>query len=173
MKEPLSPPFDNVGKQGEWEKIGFVKSEDNSTTLKNYSYSDLTVKAGSKYKYRLKQIDNNGNFSYSREIEVIANFPQSWTLNQNYPNPFNPGTVISYQLPVSSKVTLKVYDILGNEIETLVNQEEETGFHSVNFNAAGLSSGIYFYRLNAVPAGQAETNAGEVFSETKSMVLVK
>ena len=72
---------------------------------------------------------------------------KSFTLEQNYPNPFNPSTVISYQLPVSSDVTLKVYDVLGNEVATLVNEEKSAGSYEVEFSADGLTSGIYFYKL--------------------------
>jgi hypothetical protein len=87
-------------------------------------------------------------------------------LEQNYPNPFNPSTVISYRLPVTSKVTLKVYDVLGNEIATLVNEEEPAGEYEVEFNASSgirnLVSGIYFYQLKAGS-----------FVETKKMILLK
>jgi len=88
--------------------------------------------------------------------------PNSYRLDQNYPNPFNPSTVISYQIPLTGFVTLKVYDVLGNEIATLINEEQNAGSHSIDFNAAQLSSGIYFYRLDT-----------EKFSETKSMILIK
>jgi photosystem II stability/assembly factor-like uncharacterized protein len=90
------------------------------------------------------------------------NFISTYNLEQNYPNPFNPSTVISYRLPVTSNVTLKVYDVLGNEIATLVNEELSVGEYEVEFSATGLTSGIYFYQLKA---GQ--------FSETKKMVLLK
>jgi photosystem II stability/assembly factor-like uncharacterized protein len=85
-----------------------------------------------------------------------------YKLDQNYPNPFNPSTVISYQLPVSSDVTLKVYDILGNEIETLVNEEQSAGVYEIEFDASKLSSGIYFYQLKA----------GN-YINTKKMILIK
>ena len=75
--------------------------------------------------------------------------PKEFKLEQNYPNPFNPSTVISYQLPVISKVTLKVYDILGSEVKTLVNEEQEAGYKEVQFNAANFASGMYVYRLTA------------------------
>jgi len=89
-------------------------------------------------------------------------FPLSFSLSHNYPNPFNPTTTINYQIPEQSFVTLKVYDVLGSEIETLVDQEKPKGNYEVEFNATNLSSGVYFYRLRA----------GD-FVETKKMVLMK
>ncbi|MBS1513819.1 MAG: T9SS type A sorting domain-containing protein [Bacteroidetes bacterium] len=89
-------------------------------------------------------------------------FANSFSLSQNYPNPFNPATVISYRLPVAGSVSLIVYDALGNEVETLVNEKQNSGSYSVDFNAASLPSGIYFYKL-----------VTEKFSETRKMVLVK
>ena len=88
--------------------------------------------------------------------------PEIYSLNQNYPNPFNPTTVISYQLPESANVKLKVYDVLGNEIAELVNENKAAGFYSIEFNASGLSSGIYFYSLTA----------GE-FSKVNKMILLR
>ena len=75
--------------------------------------------------------------------------PKEFKLEQNFPNPFNPTTTIQYQLPVSSKVTLKIYDILGSEVKTLVNEEQEAGYKEVKFNASNFASGIYIYRLQA------------------------
>jgi len=88
--------------------------------------------------------------------------PDAFTLQQNYPNPFNPSTTIRYSIPTSEIVTLKVYDVLGNEVATLINEEKSTGSYEVEFNASGLSSGIYFYKL--------QTNS---FIETKKMLLLK
>jgi subtilisin-like proprotein convertase family protein len=88
--------------------------------------------------------------------------PNSISLFQNYPNPFNPCTIISYQLAVSSKVILKVYDILGNEVATLVNEEKPAGNYEIEFEATNLSSGLYFYQLKS----------GE-FVQTKKMILIK
>lgn len=95
-------------------------------------------------------------------VKDEVGFPKSYSISQNYPNPFNPSTTIRFQLPNSSIVNLKVYDVLGNEIVTLVNEEKPVGEYEVEFNAAGLSSGIYFYKLNAGS-----------FVETKKMILMK
>ena len=83
-------------------------------------------------------------------------------LAQNYPNPFNPTTTINYKIPKTSFVTLKIYNVLGKEIATLVNEEKPAGNYNVEFNAKGLSSGIYFYRIRA----------GE-YVQTKKMILMK
>jgi plastocyanin len=91
--------------------------------------------------------------------ELIA---EKFELNQNYPNPFNPSTRINYTIPIASFVNLKVYDIIGNEIAVLVNEEKQAGVYNVKFNAAGLSSGMYLYRLQT-----------ESFVETKKMILMK
>lgn len=95
--------------------------------------------------------------------------PNEYKLGQNYPNPFNPSTVISYQLPMSTDVTLKVYDILGNKIETLVNQEKPAGTYEVTWYTENLPTGVYFYQLRATPIGG---QAGE-FVQTKKMVLIR
>ncbi|HQF43311.1 MAG TPA: T9SS type A sorting domain-containing protein [Ignavibacteriaceae bacterium] len=83
------------------------------------------------------------------ETEDQISLPKDFALAQNYPNPFNPSTIIEYQLPKVSNVSLKVYDILGNEIVTLVNENKEAGNYEVEFNASRISSGIYFYKLQA------------------------
>ncbi len=93
-----------------------------------------------------------------------------FTLRQNYPNPFNPSTTISYQLPMQSYVTLKVFDTQGKEVATLVNSVEQPGDKSVNFNASNLASGVYYYRLQA---GDPSTGSGQSFIETKKLVLLK
>jgi hypothetical protein len=83
-------------------------------------------------------------------------------LQQNYPNPFNPSTTIKFELPTSSVVRLSVYDVLGREVSVLVNERREAGFHEVKFDGSGLSSGVYFYRIQA----------GN-FVETKKLVLLR
>lgn len=124
----------------------------------------------------------NGLWYYQlvpNNVDDDDNRPDDFILNQNYPNPFNPGTVISYRLPVSSEVTLKVYNVLGREITTLVNKQLPAGVYEVEFNAAShsgevrnLPSGIYFYQL-LVTALQSKDGKAVTFSETKKMTLIK
>ena len=130
----------------EWNKIGFVEGSGTTTLQKEYSFNDRNISAG-KYSYRLKQIDHDGQFKYSQEIEIEIIAPKELVLEQNYPNPFNPSTTISYQLPTTNHVTLKIYDGLGKEVATLVNEMKEAGSYSLRFNASTLPSGIYFAQL--------------------------
>jgi hypothetical protein len=138
----------------DWENIGFVDGKGTTTEPQSYSFADENLSAG-KYQYRLKQIDFDGTFEYSNIIEVEINSPTKFSLAQNYPNPFNPSTKISWQSPVSSWQTLKVYDILGKEVAILVNEEKPAGSYEVEFNnvetlhATSLPSGVYFYQLKA------------------------
>jgi len=157
-----------VRSQNEWEKIGFVESMGNSTTLMEYSFIDMTLHTAPVVQYRLKMIDMDGSYNYSDVIEVYTG-PADFELSQNYPNPFNPSTQISYTIPGvistegrSPKVSLKVFDILGNDVATLVDEEKSSGRYEVSFNATGLASGVYIYRLMA-----------GTFVETKKMVLLR
>jgi photosystem II stability/assembly factor-like uncharacterized protein len=130
----------------DWVKIGFVGGNVNSTETKYYSFEDYSLGVG-KYVYRLKQLDYNGNYKYSQEVEVTILPADNFILNQNYPNPFNPITRISYSIPENTFTTLKVYDILGNDIQTLVNRELPAGSYEVEFDGTGLPSGVYIYKL--------------------------
>jgi len=104
------------------------------------------------------------------EEENFSIIPREFDLNQNFPNPFNPTTVIEFALPVKSKVELSVYNLLGEKIVTLVNEEKHAGNHQVLFNAINLSSGIYFYKLQA---GDPSASSGQSFVQTKKMILLK
>jgi hypothetical protein len=152
--------------QSDWTKIGFVEGSGTINTPKTYTYNDNRLSAG-KYSYELKQIDYNGNFQFfvlSGITEI--GLPKKFDVSQNYPNPFNPVTRIDYNLPLDSKVSIKIYDISGREIKTLVNQAEPAGFHSVSFDGNEFSSGMYIYRVFAGAGGQN-------FEVTKKMLLIK
>ncbi|MEO8231791.1 MAG: LamG-like jellyroll fold domain-containing protein [Ignavibacteriota bacterium] len=144
-----------------WNAISFIDGRGTTTEVTNYSYTDKNLSAGS-YNYRLKQIDFDGSYKYSNTVEVEVNTPKKFALKQNYPNPFNPSTTISFEIPKQSNVLIKVYDVLGNEITTLVNEEKPAGSYQVIFDASALSNGVYFYRLQAGS-----------FVETKKMILMK
>ena len=145
-----------------WQMIGFVRGNGNSNSPKFYSYIDNDVKKVSAYRYRLKQIDTDGSYTYSPEISVTINIPGYFSLSQNYPNPFNPSTSILYTIGKMHFVNLTIYDVMGIEIVTLVDEEKPAGTHEVEFDGSELTSGIYFYRIQA----------GE-FIETKTMVFMK
>jgi hypothetical protein len=151
-----------------WKIIGFVVGKGTTTEQQFYSFIDENLAAG-KYQYRLKQIDFDGTFEYSNIVEVEVNIPNEFSLSQNYPNPFNPTTKIKYTIPTvtsseveGSLVTLKVYDVLGNEIATLVNEEKLPGIYEVEFSAANLSSGMYIYQLRT-----------ESFVSSRKMTVLK
>jgi photosystem II stability/assembly factor-like uncharacterized protein len=168
--------FDQNDNDG-WNKIGFVPGHGTTTETQHYSFIDNDVKPG-KYQYKLKQIDYDGTFEYSQIVEVEIPLVNEFSLSQNYPNPFNPTTKIKYQIPLSPPllkgeseaggfVTLKVYDLLGREVATLVNEEKPAGEYEIEFtvgqdSSPDIASGIYFYQLKA----------GEYF-ETRKMILLK
>jgi len=145
---------------GTYRPIGFVNGFGTTTDIHNYSFTDSDVQTGTYY-YRLKQVDYNGIYDYSDVVQVDV-APVNFALEQNYPNPFNPSTIISYGIPVKSNVTLKVFDVLGNEVAILVNEEKPAGSYEVEFDASALPSGIYFY---SIQTGR--------YVETKKMVLLK
>ena len=143
--------------------VGFVDGIGSSTEINYYSFNDTPLLSGiNQIYYRLKQIDFDGTFSYSDEVNVSYDVPAEFVLNQNYPNPFNPSTKISYFVPEESFVSIKVYDFLGREVTTLVNEMKSTGSYDFSFNASGLPSGTYFYVMTA-----------DSYSSTKKMVLLK
>lgn len=130
-----------------WEKVGYVNGHGTTTTSYIYTFTDRNLASGS-YNYRLKQIDFNGNYEYHYlGSEVVIGTPTDFALSQNFPNPFNPETKINFQIPSSGFVSLKVFDNSGKEVATLVSQTMDAGFHTASFNAASLSSGVYFYKI--------------------------
>lgn len=152
--------------ESEWQKIAFVDGNGTTQVPQKYSFTDVNLANGN-YNYRLKQIDFNGTFEYSAIVEVDVNVPLQFALEQNYPNPFNPSTKIAFGLAIDSKVSLKIFNILGQEVITLINQNLSAGSHEYNFNAAGLNSGVYFYKL------EASGIDGQNFSSIKKMILTK
>ncbi len=145
-----------------WKKVGYVDGHGTTNTQQNYTFKDNSLNTG-RYSYRLKQIDYNGNFEYFElSSEIVIGAPNKYALAQNYPNPFNPVSIINYQLAINSFVTLKVYDLTGKEVASLVNEVKDAGYYSVQFDAKNLSSGTYFYKLST-----------DKFSDVKKMVVLK
>ena len=144
-----------------WVKEGFIAGSGNSVSPKSYSFIDNNPVGGTKLSYRLKQIDKNGSYTYSNEVAVDFH-PNKFELCQNYPNPFNPTTKIKYHIYKESRVEIKVYNILGSEVMTLINENKEPGTYEVELNAGNLSSGTYIYRIIA----------GD-FVDAKKMILLK
>lgn len=150
----------------QWTKIGFVEGNGNSNSPKFYSFIDKKI-SGSGLFYRLKQIDNDGHFEYSSIIEISNIKPLKFKLEQNYPNPFNPSTQISFSLPKSGFVSLKIYSAVGELISTLVNENKDEGYYNIKWSPSddkgnSLASGMYLYRLQT-----------ESFVETKKMILLR
>ena len=149
-----------------YQVISFVQGNGTSTQIHNYSYVDKSVASGN-YTYRLRQVDFDGKSNYSNEVEVNVNLPKVYSLAQNYPNPFNPSTKIDFNLAVDSKVTLKVFNILGQEVTTLLNGSMTAGSHNVTFDASRLTSGVYLYKI------EAKGSDGSSFTSIKKMILTK
>jgi len=150
-----------------FDQITFISGFGTTTEIKTYSYTDKTVSNG-KYYYRLKQVDYDGSYTYSQIVEVDFGFPAKFALEQNYPNPFNSQTVIKFDLFETTNLKLNIYDINGKLIKSLIDNENwDAGRYNVNWNGTNeqkqpVSSGVYFYRLEA----------GN-FNITKSMILEK
>ena len=146
--------------------IGFVDGAGTTTQPQDYTFIDANAEVGLNY-YRLKQVDLDGTYSYSDEIEVEFGAPVFYSLEQNYPNPFNPSTKIAFNLAADSKVTLKVFDVLGQEMTNLINSQLDAGRHEFTFDASLFNSGVYFYRIDA------EGIDGSSFTQVKKMILTK
>ena len=133
-----------------WKAIGFIPGRGNSAEETEYIFIDKNLSAG-EYTYRLKQIDYSGGFTYSAEVEAEILQPTGFGLYQNFPNPFNPETVIGYGLQVPGRVRLKLFDVLGNEVATLLDEEKEAGYYNYELRIGNyqLTSGVYFYRLES------------------------
>ncbi|HRN25494.1 MAG: T9SS type A sorting domain-containing protein [Ignavibacteriaceae bacterium] len=148
-------------KEGNFESLGFINGKGTTTETNEYSFVDIKVDAGN-YTYRLMQKDYDGTFAYSQEVEVEISLPLEYSLEQNYPNPFNPTTTISYSIPSDNFVTIRLYDVLGNEVITLVNEQKQAGKYEMLFNASNIASGVYYYQINS-----------GTFTQTRKLMLLK
>ena len=149
-----------------WMKVGYRTGAVNSKTPVDYSFEDRNLTTA-KYNYRLKQIDVNGNYNYLQLAGIVEiGIPTKYDMSQNYPNPFNPATKINYELPFDSKVSIALFDILGRQIAQIVNETQQAGYYTAQFNGSNLASGIYFYNIMA-------EGGSSKFSATKKMMLVK
>ena len=165
---------------GIWQSIDFIRGKDNSNKIQKYFYQDVpTQPFAHNYMYRLRQIENNGTSQYIAQLNVNINkttsidsithsIPKYFKLEQNYPNPFNPTTIIRYSIPKESKVSIEIYNSLGQKVFTLVDEREGAGIYEKMLNAQNLSSGVYFYIFKAFPEdGQNPINL------SKKMILIK
>jgi len=127
--------------------IGRLQGSGTSSGFRHYRFNDKNLRTG-KYLYRLKQVDYNSNFIYHALTDVVSiGVPAKFFITQNYPNPFNPTTKINYELPVNGYVKISVLDITGKELENLSDEDKEAGYYTLEFNATGYSSGIYYLRF--------------------------
>ncbi len=153
------------------QRLDLLRVEGTTTELNSYSYSDKPNTSGN-VSYRLKQIDLDGSFTYSKVVDVdFGTMPKEFSLSQNYPNPFNPSTMIKFALPFDSKVKVTIYNINGEVVKVLVDGEYAAGEHQAQFSinsASGIASGVYLYSISAV-SNDGHSN----FVQTKKMVLIK
>ncbi len=147
---------------GIWQKIAFIAGSGTTNQPVEYTYEDKKLQPG-KYNYRLKQIDYNGNYEYfDLTLPVIITKPKEFALGQSYPNPSNPKSIIDFRLPERTMVNISVYNLLGQLVSTLVNEELDAGIYTAEFNGNELSSGTYIYRISAGS-----------YTEVKKLVLIK
>ncbi len=149
-----------------YEKITFIEGNGNSSEPKEYFYTDKPEGAGIFY-YRLKQLDYNGTYEYSNTVEVSLELPNDYSLTPNHPNPFNPLTIIEFAAPTEAKVSIRIFNTIGQQVTELVNGNFSGGIHRVSFDAGSLSSGIYYYTINARGID------GSNFVSSKKMILMK
>ena len=147
-------------------QIGFVSGRGTTTEITSYNYLDTEIETG-KYYYRLKQTDFDGTFKYLNVVLVDVGLPKQFQLSQNHPNPFNPTTTVKFQLPVDANVRIELFNSIGQKVSELLNSDLSGGVHEVSFEGSNLSSGIYYYTMNAV--GKDGSN----FTSTKKMILMK
>lgn len=155
----------SVSEKGTYTQINeaIIRSSKNG----EYQFFDRAVEVGQTYFYKLEDMDIRGQKTQHGPISILVSAPETFELSQNYPNPFNPETKIRFQLPNAGEVVLKIYDVLGREVRTLVDARKEAGFHELVWDARDnfgqrVSSGVYYYQILS----------GE-FRQTKRMLLLK
>lgn len=151
----------------DWKEIAFVNGKGTTNEQQTYTYSDKKLNSGT-YQYRLRQVDYNGNFEHFSpgQNDIVIGKPGIFDIGQNYPNPSNPKSKIDFQMPFDGMISIKIYDILGQEVKTLINEFRTADFYTVEFDGSGLASGTYFYRVTA-------EGSNESFTKTLKMILVK
>ena len=154
--------IERSNQNSDWLVRGFVRGNGSSSLPNDYTFTDLEINDSGNYKYRLKQLDYDGSFEYSKVVSVTVDVPALFSLSQNYPNPFNPETRIDYTIPEQQNVSLKVYNMLGEVVKELVNEVKPAGTYKIKFDGAHLPSGVYVYRIET-----------ESFNENKKMTLLK
>ncbi|MBK6681461.1 MAG: hypothetical protein IPG53_16355 [Ignavibacteriales bacterium] len=156
-------------KYGDWKKIAFSKGSGTSTHKIYYGYDDYEPKAPAILYYRLKQIDYNGEFEYSNEVEVLlGEIPENYSIQQNYPNPFNPSTKLTFSLPEENKVVIKVFNAMGEQVREIDRGILSHGYFEQDFEMGTESSGMYFCQVLCT-----NTISGRTKSLTVKMVLMK
>ena len=135
--------------------------------MRNFEYKDQSAPGEGKYSYRVKFIGKDGGYAYS-DIQEVEILPTVYALDQNYPNPFNPSTTISYKLPFESKVSVVIYNTLGQKVAELVNQVQPGGAYKYIWNAGNYASGVYILRLSA-----KGTAVDQNFSKTMKLMMLK
>lgn len=149
-----------------WQKVGYIQGKGNTTWQSIYLYEDKKLQSAT-YKYRIKQIDYNGSYEYyDLANDVLIGKPGVFSVGQNYPNPSNPKSKIDFELPVNGRVTITLYNMLGEEVTTIINEIKDAGYYSAEFDGSNLASGVYFYRIYSEGEGQK-------FTKTMKLILVK
>ncbi len=151
QRSPLDSPYGKGGKSGGWSELGFVKGGGTNNSSIRYSFIDNNISTSGVYLYRLKQIDLDGSYKFSKTIDVAVKKPESFSLEQNYPNPFNPSTTIRYSIPQAGNVRIELYNMLGENIAVLVNEKKEAGSYKIQLSAESfhLASGVYIYKMRS------------------------
>lgn len=152
----------------QWSNVGFVSGKGTTLEENIYLFEDKGIVTAGRYLYRLKQVDYDGTFEYSQVVEVDAQGPTSFVVAQNYPNPFNPSTTFKYTLPSESVVNIKIYDAAGVQVDIIEEGVKSASNHQTVFDASSLSSGAYFYSVEAIPL-----NGSSPLKKVMKMLLIK